>query len=72
MQIHQQIKGRKRCILDGELIVLKDGKIQFFEVLRRALMNDKTKIQLLARRYPASFIAFDILYYGSTARSISH
>lgn len=56
MQIHQQIKGRKRCILDGELIVLKDGKTQFFEVLRRALMNDKTKIQLLARRYPQALL----------------
>ncbi|MBZ9633094.1 RNA ligase family protein [Clostridium sp. FP1] len=59
--IHKQIK--QRCILDGELIVIKDGKPDFFEIQRRSLMSNTFKIQLASSRLPASFTAFDILYY---------
>jgi len=59
--IHKQAKYR--CILDGELIVLKDGKPDFFELLRRAQLTNTFKIQLTASKLPASFTAFDILYY---------
>ena len=34
-QLHRQVK--KNCILDGELAVIKDGKPNFFEVLRPVL-----------------------------------
>ena len=60
-EIHKQVK--KRCILDGELIVIKDGKPDFFEIQRRSLMSNTFKIKLAAEKYPASFTAFDILYY---------
>lgn len=60
-EIHKQIS--KRCILDGELMVLKDGKPDFYEIQKRSLMSNTFKILLLSERYPASFIAFDILYY---------
>jgi len=54
---------KTRCILDGEITVLVDGKPDFSQVQRRALMSNKFKIQLAADKYPASFTAFDILYY---------
>lgn len=54
---------KMRCILDGEITVLVDGKPDFSQVQRRALMSNKFKIQLAADKYPASFTAFDILYY---------
>lgn len=60
-QIHKQIK--KKCILDGELIVLKGGVPDFSEIQRRSLMSNRFKIELAAKKLPASFIAFDILYY---------
>jgi len=60
-EIHRQVKCR--CILDGELIVIKDGKPEFFEIQRRSLMTDEFKIHLQSLKYPASFTAFDILYY---------
>jgi len=59
--IHKQVK--KRCILDGELIVIKDGKPDFYEIKRRSLMSNSFKIQLASSKLPASFTAFDILYY---------
>jgi len=59
--IHKQVK--QRCVLDGELIVIKDGKPDFYEIQRRSLMSNSFKIQLASTRLPASFTAFDILYY---------
>ncbi|MGE5627514.1 MAG: RNA ligase family protein [Solirubrobacterales bacterium] len=60
-KIHKQVK--KKCILDGELIVLKDGKPNFYEIQRRSLMTNNFKIKLASSKYPASFTAYDILYY---------
>ena len=60
-EIHKQVN--KSCILDGELIVIKDGVPDFFEIQRRSLMSNKFKIELASKRYPATFTAFDILYY---------
>lgn len=59
--IHQCTNSR--CILDGELIVLKNGKPEFEEILRRSTMTNKTRIELAASMLPVTFTAFDILYY---------
>lgn len=60
-EIHTQVKCR--CILDGELAVIHDGKPDFFLIQRRSMMSNPVKIQLEAQRHPACFTAFDILYY---------
>jgi bifunctional non-homologous end joining protein LigD/DNA ligase-1 len=59
--IHKQVNCR--CILDGELIVIKNGKPNFFEIQRRSLMSNSFKIKLSSLKLPATFTAFDILYY---------
>lgn len=59
-QIHNQIK--KRCILDGEIFILKDGRTDFFEIQRRSLMTNQFRIELAAGKLPVSFVAFDLLY----------
>ena len=59
-ELHKLVK--KRCILDGELTILKDGKPDFEGIQRRSLMSNTFKIELDAKRHPASFVAFDILY----------
>ena len=58
--IYRQVKAR--CILDGELVVLREGKPDFFEVQRRSLMANPVKIGLAAGKLPVCFTAFDILY----------
>lgn len=58
--LHSQVN--QICILDGELMVLKDGKPNFYEIQRRSLMSNRFKIELASRQYPATFIVFDILY----------
>jgi len=59
--IHKQIK--KRCISDGEVFVMDNGKQDFFEIQRRSLMTNPFKIELAMQKSPATFTAFDILYY---------
>lgn len=51
-----------RCILDGELIVAVEGKPKFYEVQRRTIIADPFKIRIASVQFPATFVAFDILY----------
>ena len=60
--LHKQVN--KKCILDGELLVIKNGKPNFAEIQKRSLMSNPFKIELASKKYPASFIAFDILQLG--------
>lgn len=63
MQIHRAVNAK--CILDGELAVLVDGKPKFSEVQRRSLLSNQFKVRLAADKTPACFTAFDILYYDN-------
>jgi len=58
--IHKQVK--KKCILDGELVVMNEGRPDFPEMQRRTLMTNKFRIELAASKLPISFIAYDIVY----------
>ncbi|WP_373323021.1 non-homologous end-joining DNA ligase [Desulforamulus aquiferis] len=52
----------KPTILDGEIVVLKEGKPSFSSLQARGKISDPLRINRLARQLPAIFIAFDILY----------
>jgi len=58
--IFKQVNSK--CILDGELVVMAGGKPDFYELQRRSLMANPTRIALAAERKPVSFTAYDILY----------
>ena len=60
-EIHKNVNVR--CILDRELAVIKDGRPDFFEIQKRSMMSNPVKIDMAAKKYPACFTAFDILYY---------
>lgn len=45
-------------------MILKDGKPGLYEIQWRSLMSNRLKIELASRQYPASFIAFDIIFTG--------
>jgi bifunctional non-homologous end joining protein LigD len=59
--LHEQVTDR--CILDGELVVFKNGAPDFYELRRRSLMTNEFKIGLASKQFPATYIAYDILYY---------
>lgn len=64
-QIHRFAKTK--CVLDGELAVLADGKPKFSEIQRRSLLTNKFRIDMESKKLPACFTAFDILYFQDHA-----
>lgn len=58
-QIYKNCHGK--CILDGELIVPVGGRPDFYELQKRTLASNPFKIRLAISRYPAAFVAYDIL-----------
>lgn len=57
----QSLKVRN-AILDGELVVLHQGRPDFRRLQQREQAADPRKISLLARRLPATYVAFDVLF----------
>ena len=49
-------------LLDGEIVMLKDGKPDFESMLRREQASGTVKINALMRSTPAIYVAFDVLY----------
>lgn len=54
--------GKAKMILDGELLLMKNGKPDFYELQRRSLMTDSFKIKIQANINPVIYVAFDLLY----------
>ncbi len=54
----------RSAILDGELVVLAEGRPDFRRLQQREQLADPLKIGLAARRLPATYIAFDVLYFN--------
>lgn len=52
----------KRAIVDGEIIVLKDGKPHFPSILRRNLCQSPAQITLLSELLPVVYMIFDLIW----------
>ncbi len=52
-----------RCVLDGELILINDGRLDF-AALQLRLHPAASRVEKLAAQTPASFVAFDLLALG--------
>jgi ATP-dependent DNA ligase len=53
----------ERFVVDGELVVLDEGRFDFGALMAR-LHPAATRVQRLARETPAAFVAFDLLALG--------
>src|SRR6266446_3084385 len=49
-------------VLDGEVVVLRQGKPDFGSLLSRNQTQAPLKIKTLARTFPATYVVFDLLY----------
>jgi ATP-dependent DNA ligase len=54
-----------RCVLDGELIVATDDHLDF-DGLQQRIHPAESRVNMLADKTPAAFIAFDLLALGDT------
>ncbi len=49
-----------RCVLDGEIFVAVDGRLEF-EVLQERIHPAASRIAMLSEKTPAQYVAFDLL-----------
>ncbi|MET8469294.1 ATP-dependent DNA ligase [Streptomyces sp. NPDC006422] len=54
----------ERCVLDGEIVIARDGRLDF-DALTERIHPAESRVRTLAERTPASFVAFDVLALGS-------
>jgi bifunctional non-homologous end joining protein LigD len=50
------------AILDGELVVLAGGVTDFGRLQQREHLADPTKISLLSKKIPVTYVAFDVIF----------
>ncbi len=50
----------ERCVLDGEIVVAREGRLDFDALTERIHPAD-SRVRMLAERTPSSFVAFDLL-----------
>ncbi|MFJ7420796.1 ATP-dependent DNA ligase [Streptomyces uncialis] len=55
-----------RCVVDGEIVIARDGRLDFDALTERIHPAD-SRVRTLAERTPASFVAFDLLALGDDA-----
>jgi ATP-dependent DNA ligase len=53
----------ERCVVDGEIVVAVDGRLEF-EVLQQRIHPADSRVRRLAAETPASYVAFDLLALG--------
>ena len=55
-----------RCVIDGEIIVPRGDRLDF-DALQQRIHPAQSRVRLLAKQTPASFVAFDLLALGDEA-----
>jgi DNA ligase D-like protein (predicted ligase) len=59
--IHKQIK-QSGCILDGEIIALRNNKPSFMQLQQRAQLRKEEHIKAAVSMIPIVYVVFDLLY----------
>jgi len=52
-----------RCVLDGEIVIVRNGELDF-DALQLRLHPAASRVNLLSRQTPSSFVFFDLLCRG--------
>ncbi|MGQ4511346.1 ATP-dependent DNA ligase [Streptomyces sp. DW26H14] len=53
----------ERCVVDGEIVIMHDGRLDF-DLLTERIHPARSRVEMLAERTPAAYIAFDLLAKG--------
>jgi len=62
--LRERLPGR--CVMDGEIVIARDGRLDFDALTERIHPAD-SRVRTLAERTPASFVAFDLLALADKA-----
>lgn len=61
LRLYEDVNANK-VILDGEVVVFKQGKPDFTSLQTREHVDESTRIELLSKLMPATLVVFDILH----------
>src|SRR5438067_4300865 len=50
----------ERCVVDGEIVIARDGSLDF-EAVQMRLHPAESRVRLLSQEIPASIVCFDLL-----------
>ena len=53
----------ERCVLDGEVVIARDGALDF-DALQLRIHPAASRVKLLSQQMPSSFVCFDVLSEG--------
>ena len=53
----------KRCVVDGEIVIARDGSLDF-DALQLRIHPAESRIRMLSKQIPASIVVFDLLSEG--------
>ncbi|MEU6220756.1 ATP-dependent DNA ligase [Streptomyces sp. NPDC047022] len=56
----------ERCVLDGEIVIAREGHLDF-DALTERIHPAASRVRTLSERTPASFVAFDLLALGDAS-----
>ncbi|NGO07036.1 ATP-dependent DNA ligase [Streptomyces sp. HC44] len=59
--LRERLPGR--CVMDGEIVIARDGRLDF-DALTERIHPAASRVRMLAERTPASFVAFDLLAFA--------
>ena len=64
-ELHEPLLAQlpARCVLDGEIVIAKDGELDF-EALQQRIHPAASRVALLAKQIPASIVFWDLLCEG--------
>jgi ATP-dependent DNA ligase len=61
-ELHGLAAAPPYTIIDGEIVVLEDGRPSFTKVMQRHHVTEPRRVALLQRSLPVTLMAFDVLY----------
>jgi DNA ligase D-like protein (predicted ligase) len=66
LQVLGAVLGLRQCVLDGEVIAMRNGTPSFSRVMERDRCTDPGRISQYAQRFPVEFMVFDIIMLDDT------
>jgi bifunctional non-homologous end joining protein LigD len=60
-ELQELAKLADNVVLDGEIVVIRDGKVDFQTLLKRNQATSSREINRLKQKYPVLYVLFDIL-----------
>lgn len=67
----KSIVGNKKCIFDGEIVLMYNDRPSFSKLQERALLKNSKKIEYFKKNYPVTFVCFDIIYENKNLTNLT-